>query len=468
MGKWSVEERVGEGGNGVVWECIDRSGKKGALKVLKSYLLESTKDESESIHRNRRVRRFLDEITFLQNHQHPNVIPLLDSFAPGTPTKDNAPWLVMPLGVSLSKQLQSQTLSFHQVVKLFRDLAVALEWMHDNDHAHRDIKPDNVILLDGVPHFSDFGLVHFEGKEAVTDSLERLGPLFYVAPEMMDNAAEVDACPADVYSFAKSLWVAATGQKYPLQGEQRLTVPGLRISTYVVDPRAQLLDQLIDQCTRHNPEERPTATDVHSELNAWCKEDASPSDALNNIAELGKGMASVLATIADEKNIRKHLIESGKDLIGRGNQFLNPLKDTLLQGFPGVEISSSSSDSITKDGARSFCSSQGAVLWEDIVVIRVRIDVTPSSTAPVVLWSGIKVAIMRSHSLVLHAFHGCSIKSEREVIWEERREMQAGGAQGVETFDDLMSTLIGESQKATEVFTKGIEDTVTWVKEQSR
>ena len=92
---------------------------------------------------------------------------------------------------------------------------------------HRDIKPENILVINGLPFLSDFGLVDFPDKVAVTGSDEFLGPLFYLAPEMMANATVVDFGKADVYSLAKSLWVVVTGQKYPLPGEQRVDEPGL-------------------------------------------------------------------------------------------------------------------------------------------------------------------------------------------------------------------------------------------------
>lgn len=311
VGRWIVNKRIGEGGNGIVWQCSDKTGESGALKVLKSYLLQATKNTDQQVLRARRTRRFMDEIRFLKLHQSEDgIVPLIDYYLPETLTEDDPPWLVMQLGIPLLDHLKSDGITFRSIIEIFRDLAATLTRLHAKGTAHRDIKPDNILLINGKPHFSDFGLVHFDEKQAVTGTSEILGPLFFVSPEMMNTPAQADPCIADVYSFAKSLWVAASGQRFPLPGEQRLGTPALSLSAYVKDPRSQLLDHIMDKCTRHSPQERATSETIHKELSVWCEFNESPPNSLIEISQIARatgGMAAVAQAQFDEESRLRRL-----------------------------------------------------------------------------------------------------------------------------------------------------------------
>ncbi len=117
----------------------------------------------------------------------------------------------------------------------------------------------------------DFGLVDFPGKESLTGHHKKLGPMFYLAPEMLNEPHSSDGRPADVYSFAKSLWVLATGQNYPIPGEHRDSVYQTRLSAYVGHRRSRDLDRLIAQCTRHDARQRPAMATVAADLRLWSK-----------------------------------------------------------------------------------------------------------------------------------------------------------------------------------------------------
>ena len=205
------------------------------------------------------LQRFFDEIEFLRSHAGAfGVIQLLDAFCPERPSESDRPWFVTPLGIELRTAVAKSNAKLDFAVKEIAYVANAAAGLHAIGAFHRDIKPDNILVIDGLPVLSDFGLVDFPDKVALTGSDEFLGPLFYLAPEMMTNAAAVDAGKADVYSLAKSLWVVVTGQKYPLPGEQRVDVPALTLSAYVNECRCRSLDRLLDAATRQDPSARPT------------------------------------------------------------------------------------------------------------------------------------------------------------------------------------------------------------------
>ena len=80
-----------------------------------------------------------------------------------------------------------------------------------------------------------------------------MGPIYYIAPEMLNSAATSSGMPADVFSLAKTLWVLATGQTFPLPGQYTSTQDVFRIGSYVLEEGTSSLDALIAACTSVEP-----------------------------------------------------------------------------------------------------------------------------------------------------------------------------------------------------------------------
>lgn len=98
---------------------------------------------------------------------------------------------------------------------------------------------------------------------------ELIGDENFRAPEMKTDALNAAGAPADVLSLAKTLWVLASGQRFPPAGEQRIDSAAMSLGMYVRHPQFRLLDRLIDRATRHDPAERPTMAQFADELDAW-------------------------------------------------------------------------------------------------------------------------------------------------------------------------------------------------------
>ena len=96
--------------------------------------------------------------------------------------------------------------------------------------------------------------MNFEGKTSETARGERIGPLYYIAPEMLNSAAQADGRCADVFSLAKTLWVLATGQRFPLPGVYDTTHETFRIGSYIAEERTGALDKLIASATAFSPQ----------------------------------------------------------------------------------------------------------------------------------------------------------------------------------------------------------------------
>lgn len=302
LGGWVVHERRGAGGNGVVYRAT-RGAQEGAIKVLKPDLWTG-----------KRYARFKDEIEGLRRCEGiPGVMPLLDFNIPDKPVHSDPPWIVMGYAELLTAALGTNA-SLIQVVEACLEIADALTAMHAKGLSHRDIKPDNLFRFQGRWAVGDLGLVDFEDKVPVTAEGEKLGPMFYIAPEMLNNAATADGQTADVYSFAKALWVLATGQRFPLPGEMRRTIPALTVSAYVQDSRAILLDPVIEAATSFDPMKRPTMEGVTRELRVWLFPQTFPT----NADELDlSAFASEIEGINERHHVRQEQIREEHAFIAR-------------------------------------------------------------------------------------------------------------------------------------------------------
>lgn len=463
FGTWTVLRKLGEGGNGIVWLCEETTGRQGALKVLKSYLLEAVRDSVEQERRHRRAQRFCDEITFMRaNEGIVGVIAHLDSFLPPEPSPENPPWLVMPIGIPLLEFLATNPRPLRRTIELFKDLAVALTKIHALGASHRDIKPENILIVDGQACLADFGLVDFPGKESNTAAAEIMGPLFYVAPEMRVNHEAADHRAGDVYALAKSMWVAATGQTYPLPGEQRLGVPGLSLSAYVTDKRAILLDRLIDLSTRHEPTERPTSSSVAGELNAWLEERAANAEPLRQIVEIARSLEPLAAREKMANRERDLWRESGMQLLKEAEDKIGPLALALnefhFEEPDGREIPT------------RLITGETNQLWDQWtfpnVIVRDDVDTWwyggtgtisqfLSKSGTVLLITGVRVLISHEGILTVCAAIVCTRGSggaDCEVLWTERRQAAVGSALAQASLLELLNIMQENILPAVERF----------------
>ncbi len=133
-GPWTLHEQLGEGGNGTVWRATRSDG--NAPVALK--LINARKVEKE------RYQRFVREIGFLRDHQATSgLLPLLDAHLPDHPSKEDRPWLAMPIATPIAKALARKSLA--EVVGAVAAIADTLSRLQtDTGIGHRDIKPGNL------------------------------------------------------------------------------------------------------------------------------------------------------------------------------------------------------------------------------------------------------------------------------------------------------------------------------------
>jgi serine/threonine protein kinase len=241
-----------------------RDGRLGAVKLLHKNFLADVK----------RTQRFSDEMRAMEACKDINgVLPML-ALQFDESSSGNEPWYVTPFAEPYAEY--SEKLELTGVVEMCFALATTLAAMHERGISHRDIKPENILRYQDRWCLTDLGLTDFPGKSDLTLDGEKLGPLHYIAPEMLNSAASSDGRAADVYSFGKLIWKMATGQRYPLPGAQSAREPAFTISAYVSDPRAYSLDGIVEAATQMNPNKRPSMKVLSQSLATWLQPQQKP------------------------------------------------------------------------------------------------------------------------------------------------------------------------------------------------
>lgn len=330
IGPWTLDERLGRGGNASVWKAF--STDRSAPIALK--LINTTKVEREP------YQRFVREIEFLREHQGmAGLLPLLDAHLPERPTREDPPWLAMPIATPISTALESKPLStvvaaIASISQTLADLQAAF------GVAHRDIKPGNLYELDGSWMIGDFGLIALPDAAALTAEGRQVGPAHYTAYEMILNPTVADPHPADVYSLGKTLWVLATGQTWPPEGHQPTGMRGFEIGDFRPHPRAGLLDREIDLMTRLHPEERPSKVQVARDLTSWQQLAAQPIafDVSDARARLRSKLQEAIAQ-QDGQDQQKELAYKA---IRRLQELTKPLNDALKSLYDRTHVDSQS------------------------------------------------------------------------------------------------------------------------------
>jgi serine/threonine protein kinase len=281
---WDLIEQIGSGGNAVVWRAKRGNGEAVALKILK--------DPRRNPERYERFRIEVDTLRMLTGTT--GVLPLLDASVPASPSGATKAWMAMPLATPIQTAL-AQRPGLDTVAEAIGAIADTLaELQRTRGLYHRDIKPLNLYLWNGTWSIGDFGLVALPDKAELTAPGTLLGPKYYLAPELLNRPAESDPAAADVYAMAKTLWVLATGQNYPMPGFLSRDHEAFRISSYVSGEQVYLLDALVERSTGPEPKHRPTMRQFADELRAWVESSRHPAPVLSNLADLRTRIAPVI------------------------------------------------------------------------------------------------------------------------------------------------------------------------------
>lgn len=220
IGPYQLQQRLGEGGMGVVFlaEQLEPLRRQVAIKIVKA--------GHRSAHA---LHRFEAERQALALMDHPNIAKVFDAGTtlPSTPSASGErgggrPYFVMELvhGLSITKYCDQEQLTPRQRLELFIPVCQAVQHAHQKGIIHRDLKPSNVLIAvyDGkpVPKVIDFGVAKaigppFGDQTPVTEVGTFIGTLEYMAPEQAEfNNLDIDT-RADIYSLGVLLYELLTG-----------------------------------------------------------------------------------------------------------------------------------------------------------------------------------------------------------------------------------------------------------------
>ncbi|MGE3806207.1 MAG: serine/threonine-protein kinase [Gemmataceae bacterium] len=214
-GDYTILEKIGEGGMGVVYKTLHRRLRRAAaLKVLHPQITRSTDA----------VKRFRREIEASSILSHPNIVAAYDANE-----QEGNYYFVMELveGIDLYRKVKAEgTVPLNEALGYILQAARGLEYAHKKGIIHRDIKPSNLLVdATGTVKILDMGLARFvdptsngdTAPDHLTQTGEILGSFDYMAPEQAIDTKRVDH-RADIYSLGCTLYFLLSGRP-PYQGE---------------------------------------------------------------------------------------------------------------------------------------------------------------------------------------------------------------------------------------------------------
>ncbi len=262
--RYRLDELIGIGGMAVVYKATDVSVNNQiyAIKMLKE---EAACDEVV-------VKRFKNECRAESMLNHKNIVSVYD-----VSTKGDLKYMVMEYvyGITLKKYLigNNGPLELDEILSYTVQILRALRVAHSEGIIHRDIKPQNIMVLgDGKIKVMDFGIAKLPNAETVTVTDKAVGTVYYMSPEQASGKT-IDP-RSDIYSLGAMLYELATGEM-PFKGDTPVAILMKHVHDAPVPPRVLNpkipvgLEQIIMCAMSKKPQDR---FDSVEEMLAYVKE----------------------------------------------------------------------------------------------------------------------------------------------------------------------------------------------------
>ncbi len=269
-GRYKIESVIGQGSAGTVYKAVQELiGREVAIKVLHDYLVSDQEF----------IKRFTQEAKASSRLSHPNIITIYDF---GTIPQGNRPYIAMDLlkGTPLSDLLNDRNhLSVEETIPLFKQVCGALAEAHRQGVVHRDVKPENICLVERsgqklFPIVVDFGIARLVQEESDVARITRTGTVCgsptYMSPEQC-TSSKVDH-RSDIYSLGVVIYETLTGE-VPFLSDELVKVMAMHLS----DPPkplnsvrddlhfSQALEEVVYKSLQKNPDQRYQTMEEFSE-----------------------------------------------------------------------------------------------------------------------------------------------------------------------------------------------------------
>jgi len=265
--RYQVVKMIGEGGMANVYLALDTIlDRYVAVKVLRGDLANDEKF----------VRRFQREAISASSLNHPNIVEMYDV------GEDNGKYFIVMEyvdGKTLKSLIKKRgSLTLHEVIDIMLQLTSAISCAHNSYIVHRDIKPQNVLILDdGRVKITDFGIAMALNSSELTQTNSVMGSVHYLPPEQASGSGST--IKSDVYSLGILMYELLTG-KVPFKGENAVEIAIKQMKEQIpsvckINPDIpQSIENIILKACAKNPKNRyDSVSEMYNDLQTALNED---------------------------------------------------------------------------------------------------------------------------------------------------------------------------------------------------
>lgn len=265
-GRYLLEEMIGSGGMANVYKAKDlKTEQTVAVKILREEFMDN-----EEL-----VRRFKNESKAISILDHPHILKVYD-----VSVTDKLQYIVMEYldGITLKEYMKQRggPLTWKETVHFAQQILEALDHAHRKGVVHRDVKPQNVMLLpSGQVKMMDFGIARISRAENHTQSDKAIGSVHYISPEQARG--DVTGATADIYSLGVMLYEMLSGQ-LPFESDNMVSVAIKQISdkarplSEIAPNVPAALQEITERAMAKRPEDRyPSARAMLDDLEEFKK-----------------------------------------------------------------------------------------------------------------------------------------------------------------------------------------------------